>query len=89
MRMDQDAIPGLRVPMWFRPTKSGNYEIVCAQLCGSGHYSMKGNMTVGTQAEYDSWAMGIIKQQHPDYQAPAAPAGTTTAAAAAPAPAAK
>jgi cytochrome c oxidase subunit 2 len=91
MRMDQDAIPGLRVPMWFRPTKSGNYEIVCAQLCGAGHYSMKGNMTVGTQAEFDQWAMGIIKQQHPDYQAPAAPAGTTTAPAstAAPAPAAK
>jgi cytochrome c oxidase subunit 2 len=77
--MDQDAIPGMRVPQWFRPTRTGQYEIVCAQLCGAGHYSMKAMMNVASQEEFDKWALDIIKRQHPDYQPPAAPAppGTT------------
>jgi cytochrome c oxidase subunit 2 len=78
MRMDQDAIPGMRIPMWFRPTKTGAYEIVCAQLCGSGHYSMKAMMNVDTQPTYDAWALDILKRQHPDYVPPAAPATTAS-----------
>jgi cytochrome c oxidase subunit 2 len=79
MRMDQDAIPGMRIPQWFRPTRAGQYEIVCAQLCGAGHYSMKAMMNVADQAAYDTWATDIIKRQHPGYQPPVAPAppGTT------------
>lgn len=79
MRMDQDAIPGMRVPQWFRPTRAGTYEVVCAQLCGSGHFGMKATMTVADQAAFDQWALSAIKLQHPDYQPPAAPAppGTT------------
>src|SRR5208282_3186782 len=37
MRVCQDAIPGLRIPVWFTPTKIGRYQINCAQLCGNGH----------------------------------------------------
>src|SRR6266496_4368273 len=36
MRVTQDAIPGMRIPMWFTPTKVGRYQINCAQLCGIG-----------------------------------------------------
>jgi cytochrome c oxidase subunit 2 len=67
MRSKQDAIPGLRTPLWFEPTittaemrkELGNdafqYEIGCAQLCGLGHYRMRGFLTVVTQEEYDAW----------------------------------
>ena len=64
LRVKQDAIPGLTVPMWFVPTvttadmrtQKGNpdfqYEIACAQLCGLGHYRMRGFVTVETAEEF-------------------------------------
>jgi len=55
MRAAQDAIPGSIIPMWFTPIKTGNYEIVCGQLCGLGHYSMKGMLVVDTPEEYQAW----------------------------------
>ncbi len=55
MRVCQDAMPGLSIPLWFKPTKEGKYEIVCAQLCGLGHYGMRGFCTVESQAEFDKW----------------------------------
>lgn len=55
MRMSQDAIPGSRIPMWFRPIRSGEYEIVCSQLCGAGHYAMRAVMKVENQADFDIW----------------------------------
>ncbi len=81
MRMDQDAIPGSRIPMWFKPIVAGQYEIVCAQLCGSNHYQMKAQMTVEDQATYESWMKELIGMQHPAAAAPApaAPAPATPA----------
>jgi cytochrome c oxidase subunit 2 len=55
MRIAQDAIPGQTIPMWFKPVKTGSYEIVCAQLCGLGHYSMKGTLVVDTPTDYQAW----------------------------------
>ena len=55
MRVKQDVIPGLTIPVWFTPTKTGNFEIACAQLCGLGHYRMKGFLTIHSQEEYDKW----------------------------------
>lgn len=55
MRVKQDVIPGMSIPMWFTPTKSGQYEIACAQLCGIGHYRMKGFVTVHSQEDFDKW----------------------------------
>jgi cytochrome c oxidase subunit II len=55
MRIGQDAIPGLQIPIWFKPVQKGTCEIVCGQLCGSGHYSMKANMTVESPEDYNSW----------------------------------
>ncbi len=55
MRAAQDAIPGQIIPMWFRPVKLGSFEIVCGQLCGLGHYSMKGMLVVDTPEDYQAW----------------------------------
>jgi len=55
MRACQDAIPGQSVPAWFKPIKTGDYEIVCAQLCGLGHYRMRGVLTVDTEEDYQKW----------------------------------
>jgi cytochrome c oxidase subunit 2 len=55
MRVTQDAIPGMVFPAHFTPTKLGTYQINCAQLCGLGHYSMKGSIKVVEQKDYDKW----------------------------------
>ncbi len=55
MRMAQDAIPGQIIPLWFKPIKTGNFEIVCGQLCGLGHYGMKGMVVVDTPDDYQAW----------------------------------
>jgi cytochrome c oxidase subunit II len=66
-RVKQDAVPGLTIPVWFIPdvttaemrTRTGNpefqYEIACAQLCGMGHYRMRGFVTVQTPEEFQKW----------------------------------
>lgn len=56
MRVCQDAIPGLRIPFWFKPLQVGRYQINCAQLCGGGHTAMSGGyLIVQSQADYDKW----------------------------------
>ena len=61
MRVTQDAIPGMRVPIWFKPVKEGRYQIHCAQLCGNGHASMAGGLlVVESQAAYDKWLASKI-----------------------------
>jgi len=70
MRIAQDAIPGQIIPMWFKPIKAGSYEIVCGQLCGLGHYGMKGMLVVDEPAEYQAW----LKERAELGAAPAAPA---------------
>jgi len=76
-RLKQDAVPGTPTSLWFTPKfttkemkeKLGNpdfqYEISCDQMCGNGHYSMKGVIEVVTQEEYDIW----LAQQKPNYYA--------------------
>ena len=73
-RVKQDAVPGLTIPIWFIPdvttaemrTKTGNpefqYEIACAQLCGLGHYRMRGFVTVLPQDEFQTWMDGKVKE---------------------------
>ena len=56
MRVCQDAIPGLRIPVWFTPTQVGRYQINCAQLCGPSHSAMTGGyLTVDTPEDYQKW----------------------------------
>src|ERR1051326_6157225 len=58
MRVKQDAIPGQQVAIHFTPIRTTNndkWEIACAQLCGLGHYRMRGQFTVHTKAEFEKW----------------------------------
>jgi cytochrome c oxidase subunit 2 len=55
MRVKQDAIPGIGQPVWFTPTLTGEWEIACSQLCGLGHYRMRGFYAVQTAADYEAW----------------------------------
>ena len=56
LRITQDAIPGMRIPIWFRPFQEGRFQINCAQLCGNGHSNMaQGFLVVESQAAYEKW----------------------------------
>ena len=73
-RMKMDAVPGIPTTMWFTPKYTtaqmkeitGNkdfvYEISCDQMCGAGHYSMRGIIIVETQEEYDKWLASLKPQ---------------------------
>jgi cytochrome c oxidase subunit 2 len=54
-RLKQDAVPGLSIDVWVQPEKTGDFEIACAELCGFGHYSMRGLLTVLSEADYRAW----------------------------------
>jgi cytochrome c oxidase subunit 2 len=56
-RLKQDAVPGMRIPVWFQATQVGEYEIACAELCGLGHYRMRGMVHVHTQEDFDRWML--------------------------------
>ena len=55
MRVKQDAVPGIQIPVWWVPNELGQFEVNCSQLCGLGHYRMRGFVTVMEQDEYDAW----------------------------------
>jgi cytochrome c oxidase subunit II len=83
-RMKMDAVPGIPTTMWFTPkyttaemqkitgNKNFVYEISCDQMCGTGHYSMKGIIIVETQEEYNTWLatkkpqyVTVLEQKNP------------------------
>jgi heme/copper-type cytochrome/quinol oxidase subunit 2 len=55
MRLKQDAVPGMDIRTHFTPTEIGNYELVCSQLCGLGHYRMKATVRVVSEEEFKGW----------------------------------
>ena len=55
MRVKQDANPGTVSRVWFTPTAAGEWEISCSQLCGLGHYRMRGEFRVVTPEAWQSW----------------------------------
>lgn len=79
MRIKQDAIPGLEFAVWLVPEVTTqemrerlgddtfDYEIACAQLCGVGHYRMRGILTVVTSDELDSWLEGRQPSAEDDF----------------------
>src|ERR1700733_4673555 len=64
MPVKQATVPRLAIHMHFTPTETGSYEILCAELCGLGHYKMHGILKVVTQSEFDQW----IKEHEADKQ---------------------
>jgi cytochrome c oxidase subunit 2 len=59
LRLQQDFVPGLSIPLHFTATHTGKYEIVCTQLCGLGHYNMRAYLEVMPQDAFELW----LKQQ--------------------------
>jgi cytochrome c oxidase subunit 2 len=56
MRAAQDACPGVKAHMWFKPVRTGTWDIICGQLCGPGHAQMKAVLEVVDGADFDEWA---------------------------------
>ncbi len=79
MRVKQDVVPGQTISSWFEAKKTGNFEIACAQLCGLGHYRMRGFFIVDSEADFKTW----LDQMAPKPPAPPATAATTPQGAAA------
>ncbi len=65
-RLKQDAVPGMKIPVWVKPTKIGTFEISCAQLCGMAHSFMRGKVVVQSRADYDAW----LKSREPQSAQP-------------------
>lgn len=55
LRLKQDAVPGRKIYGWFQATRMGTYEILCAQLCGVAHTTMKGTLHVDSPEEFQRW----------------------------------
>ena len=54
-RTKMDLVPGMVSYVWFTPTRTGTFEILCAELCGSGHFSMRGKVVVQEESAYQAW----------------------------------
>jgi cytochrome c oxidase subunit 2 len=58
-RAKMDMIPGSVTYFWFTPTRTGTFEVLCAELCGQGHAIMRGRVVVVTEAEHQAWLNGL------------------------------
>ena len=54
-RVKMDLVPGMNTFLWLTPTKNGRYDILCEELCGIGHHTMRGAVIVEDQADFDTW----------------------------------
>ena len=59
-RAKMDAVPGVVTFYWFEPNKAGEYEVLCAEYCGVGHYAMRGGVVVQDEEDYNQW---LIEQE--------------------------
>jgi cytochrome c oxidase subunit 2 len=64
MRVKQDAVPGMAISVWLEPTKTGEFELACAELCGNGHYRMKARLIVEkTEQDLNNWVKQKLAEQ--------------------------
>jgi cytochrome c oxidase subunit II len=54
-RLKQDAVPGRMITGWFKPTKTGAFDIQCAEMCGIGHGVMGARLNVQSAADHRAW----------------------------------
>jgi len=57
-RAKMDMVPGTVTYFWFTPTRTGDFEVLCAELCGVGHHIMRGKVVVDNEKEYQAWLEG-------------------------------
>jgi cytochrome c oxidase subunit 2 len=55
MRVTQDVVPGMEIPIWFEAKETGDFQLGCAQLCGLGHYEMKADLIIQTKEDFQRW----------------------------------
>jgi cytochrome c oxidase subunit 2 len=61
-RVKMDLIPGMQTYLWLTPTKTGRFEVLCEELCGMAHHTMRGAVVVAESGDFESWLSG-----HPTY----------------------
>ncbi|MCA9025626.1 MAG: cytochrome c oxidase subunit II [Planctomycetaceae bacterium] len=66
LRVKQDAVPGLVIPVWFEAIKSTEYSMLCAELCGWGHYKMKSRLVATPEDEWRVWLQELQVEQNYD-----------------------
>jgi cytochrome c oxidase subunit 2 len=65
LRIKQDAVPGMTIPVWFDSDTAGQFELVCAELCGWGHYKMRGRVTIHeNEADFQRWVDDQLAEQN-------------------------
>jgi len=77
-RVKMDLVPGMNTFLWLTPTKEGRFEILCEELCGVGHHTMRGAVIVDSVGDYDTW----LAQQSTYSALNAKPAGNASVGAA-------
>ena len=63
LRLKQDLVPGMEIPVHFTATGTGRYEVVCAELCGLGHYKMRSFLQVMPEEDFQKWLENMAAQQ--------------------------
>ena len=73
-RAKMDAVPGTITYYWFEPNKVGEYEVLCAEYCGVGHYGMRGRVFVKNEQDYENWLQEqetfsdlVVKQEKKEF----------------------
>ena len=64
LRIKQDVVPGMQQHIWFTAVKDGKYDIVCAELCGWGHYKMKGQLVIETRNQFEKYIADLTRKQN-------------------------
>jgi cytochrome c oxidase subunit 2 len=81
IRARMDMVPGMVTYFWFTPTRTGRYEILCAELCGTGHYAMRGALVIDEEPAFEAWlnqqpTFGQLMAEAAQTSLPAAPSPT-------------
>jgi cytochrome c oxidase subunit 2 len=63
LRIKQDVVPGMQQFVWFSTSREGQFDLVCAELCGWGHYKMRGRLIVQSRAAFDQWLNDTFREQ--------------------------
>lgn len=72
LRVKQDAVPGKLIPVWFDALEPRKYELLCAELCGWGHYKMKAQVIAQSEQDFEAWKEETSQKQFDDgYRKPA------------------
>ncbi|MBM4077630.1 MAG: cytochrome c oxidase subunit II, partial [Planctomycetes bacterium] len=66
LRIKQDAVASLKIPVWFDALDNREYELLCAELCGWGHYKMKAKLVAQSDRDFDSWKDQVSGEQFDD-----------------------